>query len=208
MLLTALRDHVVYIPSQKQGIINTWDYTYNLDQPKNSTIGPAFWESLNVLTGTKYIFGLNFYKNDSSLLTNLQHEVNQTLCLLPPERLYLFELGNENDYGANSGFRPRNWTQGDYVEEWVYRTRHVQTTQHSLRFFAPSFCCFVKSVRVTSHQSQDSMVGSCHCHAAYGVVQSVLSVVVHGYCYRPISLYSPALSYHSFFFYRKNVITM
>ncbi|KAL1981323.1 hypothetical protein VTN96DRAFT_2764 [Rasamsonia emersonii] len=136
------QDHVVYIASQKQGIMNTWDYTYNLDQPKNSTIGPAFWESLNVLQDTKYIFGLNFYKNDSDFLANLQYEVNQTLLRLPSDRLHLFELGNENDYGANSGFRPRNWTQFDYVDEWIFRTRHVQTPQRSLRFFAPSFCCF------------------------------------------------------------------
>jgi hypothetical protein len=68
--------------------------------------------------------------------------VEQSLHQIPADRLHLFELGNENDYGAKSGFRPANWTQEDWVEEWIYRTTHIQTADDSLRFFAPSCCCF------------------------------------------------------------------
>jgi hypothetical protein len=136
------RDHTTYIPDQEEGIINNWDYTYNSDQPRNSTIGPAFWESYNVITGTQYIPGLNFYKNDSDSLRNLQGEAQESLKYIPAERLHLLEIGNENDYGAKSGFRPVNWTQEDYVEEWISRSRNIQTSDKSLRFFAPSFCCF------------------------------------------------------------------
>lgn len=108
----------------------------------NSTIGPAFWESYTAISGTQYIPGLNFYKEDAGYLQNLHGETQESLKYIPADRLHLLELGNENDYGANSGFRATNWTQEDYVEEWISRTRAIQTPEKSLRFFAPSFCCF------------------------------------------------------------------
>ncbi|KAF2098183.1 family 79 glycoside hydrolase [Rhizodiscina lignyota] len=136
----ATQDRTTYIASQKQPIINNWDYTYNLDQPKNSTIGPSFWRSFNRLSSTKYIFGLNFFKNDSTFMQNLYGEVSESRKNIPTEKLYLFELGNENDVGTGNGFRPANWTQKDYVNEWVYRTEHLQSKNNDkLRFYAPSF---------------------------------------------------------------------
>ncbi|KAM0448772.1 hypothetical protein ACHAO4_008244 [Trichoderma viride] len=136
------QDHVTYLPDQKEQIINFWDPSYNSDQPRNTSIGPTFWEAFTAIEGTKYIFGLNFYKNDSTYLDNLRGEVEQSLLQIPPERLHLFEIGNENDYGALSGFRPPTWTQQDWVDEWVYRSRHIQTPTNPLRFFAPSTCCY------------------------------------------------------------------
>ncbi|KAK5991374.1 Beta-glucuronidase [Cladobotryum mycophilum] len=136
------QDHVTYHPEQKEGIINYWDPTYNSDQPRNSSIGPAFWESFTAIEGTKYIFGLNFYKNDSTYLDNLKGQVEESLKQIPVDRLHLFEIGNENDYGALSGFRPSNWTQQEWVEEWTYRSRHIQTPGNTLRFYAPSTCCY------------------------------------------------------------------
>lgn len=136
------RDHVTYDAAQKDGIINYWDPAYNSDQPRNSTIGPAFWESFTAIEGTKYIIGLNFYKNDSNFLQNLQDEVHQSLLQVPASRLHLFEIGNEIDFGALSGFRPPDWTQQDWVDEWIYRTRHVQTPDTKLRFYAPASCCY------------------------------------------------------------------
>ncbi|KAH8812756.1 glycoside hydrolase family 79 protein [Xylogone sp. PMI_703] len=136
------QDHVTYDPQQKQDIINYWDYSYNSDQPRNSTIGPAFWETFTASKGTKFIFGLNFYKNDSYYLENLHGQVEQSLRQIPADRLHLFELGNENDYGALSGFRPPTWTQQDWVNEWISRTTHIQTPGNHLRFYAPSCCCF------------------------------------------------------------------
>ncbi|KAM0257125.1 hypothetical protein ACHAQJ_004590 [Trichoderma viride] len=136
------RDHVTYFPDQKEQIINFWDPSYNADQPRNTSIGPTFWEAFTAIEGTKYIFGLNFYKNDSTFLDNLRGEVSQSLLQIPPDRLHLFEIGNENDYGALSGFRPPTWTQQDWVSEWVYRSQNIQTPAKSLRFFAPSTCCY------------------------------------------------------------------
>jgi hypothetical protein len=136
-------DHITYVDKQKEGIINNWDYTYNEDQPRNSTIGPAWWQSLNVMQSTKYIPQLNFYMNTSNYLYNMESMVDQTLKQVPRDRIHLFEIGNENDYGALSGFRPPTWTAYDYVSEWQNRSESLQG-QHSdkLRFFAPSFCCF------------------------------------------------------------------
>ncbi|KAL6894855.1 hypothetical protein GGI43DRAFT_424697 [Trichoderma evansii] len=136
------QDHVTYFPGQKEQIINFWDPSYNSDQPRNTSIGPTFWEAFTAIQGTKYIFGLNFYKNDSTYLDNLRGEVAQSLLQIPPERLHLFEIGNENDYGALSGFRPPTWTQQDWVNEWVYRSQNIQTPAKSLRFYAPSTCCY------------------------------------------------------------------
>ena len=112
----------------------------------NTTIGPTFWQSLNSVQNVDYIFGLNFYKNDSTWLTNLQGVVNQTLLQVPSDRIFLFELGNENDYSAAGSFRPSWYNQQDYVDEWINKTRDIQVssgkTQNSLRFYAPSFCCY------------------------------------------------------------------
>ncbi|KAM0510870.1 hypothetical protein ACHAPE_010459 [Trichoderma viride] len=136
------QDHVTYFPGQKEQIINFWDPSYNSDQPRNTSIGPTFWEAFTAIEGTKYIFGLNFYKNDSTYLDNLRGEVEQSLLQIPPERLHLFEIGNENDYGALSGFRPPMWTQQDWVDEWINRSQSIQTPTNPLRFFAPSTCCY------------------------------------------------------------------
>jgi hypothetical protein len=130
------------VKDQTEAIINIFDYSYNRDRPHNSTIGPAFWESFHTIPGLKYIFGLNFVKNDADAIPNLQNEVEQTLARLPPKSLFLFELGNENDDAPSNGDRPRNWTQYNYVDEWVERTRHIQNDKKSLRFFAPSFGSF------------------------------------------------------------------
>lgn len=142
LLIKEPRDHVTYFPDQKEQIINFWDPSYNSDQPRNTSIGPTFWEAFTAIQGTKYIFGLNFYKNDSTYLDNLRGEVAQSLLQIPPERLHLFEIGNENDYGGLSGFRPPTWTQKDWVDEWVDRSQNIQTPAKSLRFYAPSTCCF------------------------------------------------------------------
>ncbi|KAF2102196.1 family 79 glycoside hydrolase [Rhizodiscina lignyota] len=137
------QDHVTYVADQEQGIINIFNYAYNLDQPQNSSIGPKFWESFNTLDGLQYIFGLNFYKNDSTYAENLRNEVSQSIKQIPADKLHLFEIGNENDYGALSGFRPPDWTQYDYVSEWHNRSRLLEmVNEKRLRFFAPSFCCF------------------------------------------------------------------
>jgi hypothetical protein len=141
-VLTICRDHVTYCPEQEEAIINYWDPAYNADQPRNTSIGPSFWESFTAIEETKYIFGLNFYKNDSYYLENLKGEVQQSLLQIPADRLHLFEVGNENDYGALSGFRPPNWTQQDWVNEWINRTEHIQTAGNTLRFYAPSTCCY------------------------------------------------------------------
>ncbi|CAL5871233.1 uncharacterized protein PFLUO_LOCUS5481 [Penicillium psychrofluorescens] len=140
------QDQTTYDPNLKEAIFNYWPPGDTADQPVNSTIGPAFWESFNAVEGVSYIFGLNFYKNDSTWLYNLQSEVNQTLLQVPTDRIHLFELGNENDYSAAGGFRPPTYNQVDYVNEWINKTRHIQvpnvTDTDSLRFFAPSFCCY------------------------------------------------------------------
>ncbi|KAH8127697.1 hypothetical protein LI328DRAFT_164691 [Trichoderma asperelloides] len=136
------QDHVTYFPDQQEQIVNFWDPSYNSDQPRNTSIGPTFWEAFTAIEGTKYIFGLNFYKNDSTFLDNLRGEVAQSLLQIRPERLHLFEIGNENDYGALSGFQPPTWTQEDWVNEWVYRSQNIQTPAKSLRFYAPSTCCY------------------------------------------------------------------
>lgn len=140
------RDKTTYEPDFKEGIFNYWPAGDTADQPVNSTIGPVFWESFSSVEDVSYIFGLNFYKNDSTWLYNLQSEVNQTLRHVPVDRIHLFELGNENDYSAAGGFRPPSYNQLNYVEEWINKTRHIQvpnaTHTDSLRFFAPSFCCY------------------------------------------------------------------
>lgn len=140
------RDQTIYDPDLEEAIYNYWPPGSTADQPKNSTIGPSFWETFNSVQGVSYIFGLNFYLNDSTWLNNLQSVVNQTLSQVPLDRIHLFELGNENDYSAAGSFRPSWYNQQDYVYEWRNKTQDLQvpnaTTPTSLRFYAPSFCCY------------------------------------------------------------------
>jgi hypothetical protein len=134
------RDRTVFVPTQQDPIINFWNYTYNLDQPQNSSIGPSFWDSFKWIEGAQYIFGLNLVDNHTGYLQNLYDEVSQSREKIPPEQLFLFELGNEADQYVGNNFRPANWTQISYVHEWWNKTESMNAVNHGeLRFFAPSY---------------------------------------------------------------------
>lgn len=68
--------------------------------------------------------------------------VQQSLKSIPADRVHLFEVGNESD-DYYQEYRAPDYTQEDYVDQWINRTRHIQSSSDgSLRFFAPSFSSF------------------------------------------------------------------
>ena len=125
---------------QKEALTQYWDYSYNKDQPKNMTYGPAYWQSMSQLQETaRFVFDLNFVKNDSDYIYNLRACVNETFKQVDHDKIYLWEIGNENDVDVSQHFRPANWTVDEFAEEWVNRSRSInQQHNNELRFMAPS----------------------------------------------------------------------
>ncbi|KAI8632144.1 family 79 glycoside hydrolase [Xylariaceae sp. FL1651] len=147
----ATGDRVSYVATQEDAMIQFWDNSYNLDQPKNMTIGPRFWESFNVLETGKYTLQLNSYKNDSNYQYNINAMVNETLRRISNGRFHLFEQGNENDVAVGNSFRPAGWGIGNYVVEWKSRTRGANSEHdNELRYMAPSFATFNSDFSVYS----------------------------------------------------------
>ncbi len=66
----------------------------------------------------RYIFQLNAYKNDSSYIFNMAAMVNNTLEAVP-DRLHLFEIGNEEDTAVSNHFGPPDGTSGAILRNGV-----------------------------------------------------------------------------------------
>ena len=126
--------------SQLEALVSNWDYSYNRDQPRNMTIGPAYWQSLSQLQETaQFVFDLNFVKNGSDYIYNLRSCVNETFKQVKHDKIHHWEIGNENDGDVSQRLRPANWTVDDFVREWVNRTKVINEEHgNELRFMAPS----------------------------------------------------------------------
>jgi hypothetical protein len=136
----------VFVPNQTDGVILTYYEGTWEDQPDALTIGPAWFQSFLQWSDTQYIYNLNFgdgYKGQPGLEQTVL-EARYAFAALG-NSLYGFEIGNEVDgktsvltsfghwwqvldgwsqiryvsLGLPNDRRPANWTQVDYVREWL-----------------------------------------------------------------------------------------
>ncbi|KAH9825387.1 Glycoside hydrolase [Teratosphaeria destructans] len=131
------------------GIVNP---ALSSDYPTTLTIGPKYFESYKTLSGTKFIHGFNLGKNSTSARHALLESVPFACKALEGGNLLHWELGNEPDLfktSAQGHVRPPNWTEANYVDEWVNLTRAIETAMRnqcpklasnsSYKYYAPSF---------------------------------------------------------------------
>ncbi|KAF2141901.1 glycoside hydrolase family 79 protein [Aplosporella prunicola CBS 121167] len=123
------------------------------DYPTTLTIGPSFFESYDSWPGVKFIHGFNLGKNGTDGRESLLATVPLACKALSDGKLLYWELGNEPDLfktSAKQGIvRPTNWTEHDYVQEYLNGTRAIRAelakacpdlaTDDKYKFIAPSF---------------------------------------------------------------------
>ncbi|KAK3633926.1 hypothetical protein LTR56_015536 [Elasticomyces elasticus] len=146
------QDYAVFNASQDVTEIGIVDPAKSPDYPTTLTIGPSYFESYQTWPGTKFIHGFNLGRNSTVARQGLIDSVAYACKALEGGKLLHWELGNEPDLFKTSSqgpVRPANWTEQDYVNEWLYWTREIKgalqdacpdlATNESYTFYAPSF---------------------------------------------------------------------
>jgi len=124
-----------------------------MDYPLNLNIGNAYFESYLTWPGVKFIHGFNQALTNNTRNRQLLLDTVPLACkALSDGRLAYWEFGNEPDLYKTSAQgikRPANWTQQDYVNEWLTATRDIRTalqqscpeeaTAQAYKYYAPSF---------------------------------------------------------------------
>lgn len=108
---------------------------------------------------TKFIHGFNLGKNGTEGLDSLLATVPHVCKALEGGKLAYWELGNEPDLykTASQGIvRPSNWTEEDYVNEWLTKTRAIRrvmakscpglASDANYKYIAPSFAGITNSL--------------------------------------------------------------
>lgn len=132
----------------------------SVDYPYIIYIGPSFFESYSTWPDTRFIHGFNLAKNNSESLQSLLDTVPLACRALQDGKLAYWELGNEPDLYKTSSqgvVRPANWTEQDYVDEWLTKSREIRhalaeacpelTTESNYKYIAPSFAGISNSLK-------------------------------------------------------------
>ena len=117
------------------------------DYPTILSIGQSFFESYATWPDVQFTHGFNLAKNDSAGYDTLIATVPLACNALSGGKLLAFELGNEPDLyktSAQGVTRPASWTEQTYVDEWLNKTRLIQSLISSncsadYGYIAPSF---------------------------------------------------------------------
>ena len=126
----------------------TYVTSISTDYPIIVSIGPSFFDSYSTWPGVTYTHGFNLAKNGTVGWNSLLTEVPLACRALEGGRLAYWELGNEPDLYKTSAqgiVRPANWTEQDYVDEWLEKTRKMKIKMAEacpdlpFEFIAPSF---------------------------------------------------------------------
>ena len=146
------QDYAVFNSSLGVASVGIIDPIKTPDYPTTLSIGPAYFESYETWPGTKFIHGFNLGRNSTVARKGLIDSVPYVCKALEGGKLAYWELGNEPDLYKTSSqghVRPANWTEQDYVNEWLHWTRAIRTamqgtcpdlaSNQSFRFYAPSF---------------------------------------------------------------------
>ncbi|EON66721.1 hypothetical protein W97_05967 [Coniosporium apollinis CBS 100218] len=98
------------------------------DYPTILSIGPSHFDSYSSFSNAKYIHGFNLGKNGTAARASL----------------LATEFGNEPDLfetSAQGALRPADWSEQDYVNEWLAGTRAIQDgIDHCLQLHCPVVC--------------------------------------------------------------------
>ncbi|RMZ74141.1 glycoside hydrolase family 79 [Pyrenophora seminiperda CCB06] len=145
-LIQNFRDIAIFDESQKTGLIGIIRPNISADYPTVITIGPSFFESYQTMPqGTKFTHGFNMGANSSAARSATWASVSYA-CKAIGSNIDFWEYGNEPDLFAASGYRPWNWTELDYVSEWINGTSNIEAAVKkacpdlsSTKFMAPSF---------------------------------------------------------------------
>jgi hypothetical protein len=140
------RDIAIFNASQKTGLVGVVRPNISADYPTIITIGPSFFDSYKTMPeGVKFVHGFNLGANSSAARAATLASAPYA-CKAIGDNLAYFEYGNEPDLFWASGYRPRNYTEADYVAEWLNGTLHISAAVESAcpslgrtKYMAPSF---------------------------------------------------------------------
>lgn len=153
------QDYALFDPSLKTATNGTVIPSRSPDYPYILYIGPSYFESYLTWPSTKFIHGFNLGKNGTEGLDSLLATVPHVCKALEGGKLAYWELGNEPDLykTASQGIvRPSNWTEEDYVNEWLTKTRAIRrvmakscpglASDANYKYIAPSFAGITNSL--------------------------------------------------------------
>ncbi|KXT00100.1 hypothetical protein AC578_5818 [Pseudocercospora eumusae] len=143
------QDFAIFNSSQEVALIGIVNPDISPDYPSTLTIGPAYFESYQTWPDVKYSHGFNLGKNSSAARKALVDSAPFACkTFLDNKKLLSWELGNEPDLFPGK-VRPANWTESQYVAEWLKYTREIRnamedacpelTTDARYKYIAPSF---------------------------------------------------------------------
>ncbi len=148
------QDYALYNASLPEALNGTYDLAKSADYPTTVHIGPSFFESYGTWPGVKFSHGFNLGLggNRSDGWQTLLDTVPLACKALGPDKLYLWEYGNEPDLFSTSAqgpVRQANWDESTFVAQWLNGTRQIEKLlqQHCpellkgnlYRYMAPSF---------------------------------------------------------------------
>ena len=135
--------------SQEEALIGIVVPAKSADYPSIITIGPSYFESYQTWPGARFIHGFNLGKNGSDAIASRLATVPYVCKALEGGRLLHWQLGNEPDLFKTSSVRPSNWTEQDYINEWLNGTRGIRevmqqtcpdlASDDNYTYYAPSF---------------------------------------------------------------------
>jgi hypothetical protein len=149
----------LYDPSLKTSINGTVVPAVSSDYPSIIFIGPSYFESYSTLPGVKFSHGFNMGKNGTVGMDTLLATVPLACNALKGGKLAYWEIGNEPDLFKTTkpdSVRPANWTESDYVTEWLAKKRAIRrqltkscpemATDAKYKYIAPSFAGLTNSL--------------------------------------------------------------
>ncbi|CAN8101169.1 unnamed protein product [Discula destructiva] len=130
------QDYALYNASLPFALNGTFDYTRSSDYPTTIFIGPSYFESYAQWPETKFSHGFNLGlgANSSAGWQTLLDTVPLACKALGPEKLLVWEYGNEPDLfstSSNGPVRPPaplGWNETIYVSQWLNGTRQIRAS--------------------------------------------------------------------------------
>ncbi|KAJ5116011.1 hypothetical protein N7456_000359 [Penicillium angulare] len=142
------QDFALYDPHLKTGINGTVVPSVSEDYPSIISIGPSFFESYATWPETKFSFGFDMGQNGTKAMNTLLGTAPLACKALANGKIAYWEMGNEPDLFTGDK-RPANWTESDYVTEWLSKSQLVKrqiakacpelAKDEGIKFIAPSF---------------------------------------------------------------------
>ena len=113
-------DRTTWKADQESAMIGEWDDNYSRDQPFKLGIGPAFFESYEVIPDAKVVHGFNMRAGGNStkeMKNVIDHAVYA--CNALGDRIEAWEYGNEPDlFGFRHHYRDPEYNEQDVFNEW------------------------------------------------------------------------------------------